>query len=66
MAQARQLLPQLGQLRLGLLELRGVLDTRRLGVELLGGGVDCRPVPPTGPVRTNLTVTEPDGTTTIS
>lgn len=33
-------------------------------LELLTGGVDCRPVPPAGPVRVNLTLTEPDGTTT--
>lgn len=33
-------------------------------LELLSGGVDCRPVPPAGPVRVNLTLTEPDGTTT--
>ncbi|GAB2880176.1 1-phosphofructokinase family hexose kinase [Nocardioides pacificus] len=33
-------------------------------IELLGVGVDCRPEEPTGPVRVNLTITEPDGTTT--
>lgn len=27
-------------------------------------GVPCLPVPPTGPMRVNLTITEPDGTTT--
>jgi 1-phosphofructokinase len=27
-------------------------------------GVEVRPVPPTGPMRINLTITEPDGTTT--
>ena len=27
-------------------------------------GIACRPVAPTGPVRVNLTLTEPDGTTT--
>jgi 1-phosphofructokinase len=33
-------------------------------IELLGAGVDCRPVRPAGGVRVNLTITEPDGTTT--
>src|SRR3954451_14571124 len=33
-------------------------------VELLRDGVDCRPERPAGDVRVNLTLTEPDGTTT--
>lgn len=33
-------------------------------LELLTAGVDCRPEPPAGPVRVNVTITEPDGTTT--
>jgi 1-phosphofructokinase len=33
-------------------------------LELLRDGVDCRPEPPAGPVRVNLTISEPDGTTT--
>jgi 1-phosphofructokinase len=33
-------------------------------LELLGAGIDCRPVQPAGGVRVNLTITEPDGTTT--
>lgn len=33
-------------------------------LELLRDGVDCRPEQPTGEVRVNLTITEPDGTTT--
>lgn len=33
-------------------------------LELLRDGVDCRPERPVGPVRVNLTITEPDGTTT--
>jgi 1-phosphofructokinase len=33
-------------------------------LELLAAGIDCRPEPPAGDVRTNLTITEPDGTTT--
>lgn len=33
-------------------------------LELLGAGIDCRPVRPAGDVRVNLTITEPDGTTT--
>lgn len=32
--------------------------------ELLAAGIDCRPVPPAGEIRVNLTITEPDGTTT--
>ncbi|WP_454083972.1 1-phosphofructokinase family hexose kinase [Georgenia sp. Marseille-Q6866] len=32
--------------------------------ELRAAGVDCRPQPPAGDVRVNLTLTEPDGTTT--
>lgn len=32
--------------------------------ELVADGVPCRPVAPAGPVRVNLTLTEPDGTTT--
>ncbi|GAB4008202.1 1-phosphofructokinase family hexose kinase [Nocardioides ultimimeridianus] len=32
--------------------------------ELGGLGVECRPVRPAGPLRINLTLTEPDGTTT--
>ena len=32
--------------------------------ELLAAGIDCRPEPPAGPVRLNVTITEPDGTTT--
>jgi 1-phosphofructokinase len=33
-------------------------------LELLAAGIDCRPTPPAGPVRVNITVSEPDGTTT--
>ena len=33
-------------------------------LELLGAGIDCRPVRPAGDVRVNVTITEPDGTTT--
>ena len=33
-------------------------------VELLRDGIDCRPEQPAGAVRVNLTLTEPDGTTT--
>lgn len=33
-------------------------------LELLRDGIDCRPERPAGPVRVNLTITEPDGTTT--
>jgi len=33
-------------------------------LELIHDGIDCRPEQPTGPVRVNLTITEPDGTTT--
>jgi 1-phosphofructokinase len=33
-------------------------------LELLRDGVDCRPERPPGPVRVNITITEPDGTTT--
>ena len=33
-------------------------------VELLRDGIDCRPERPAGDVRVNLTLTEPDGTTT--
>ncbi len=33
-------------------------------LELLRDGIDCRPELPVGPVRVNLTITEPDGTTT--
>ena len=33
-------------------------------VELLRDGIDCRPEKPAGAVRVNLTLTEPDGTTT--
>jgi len=32
--------------------------------ELQHHGIACRPVLPTGPIRVNLTLTEPDGTTT--
>ena len=32
--------------------------------ELLSAGIDCRPSRPAGEVRVNLTITEPDGTTT--
>jgi 1-phosphofructokinase len=32
--------------------------------ELGAAGVDCRPVLPAGPLRINLTISEPDGTTT--
>lgn len=32
--------------------------------ELLRDGIDCRPEPPEGDVRMNVTLTEPDGTTT--
>ncbi|WP_324649845.1 hexose kinase [Georgenia sp. H159] len=32
--------------------------------ELRAAGIDTRPQRPAGPVRTNLTITEPDGTTT--
>ena len=33
-------------------------------IELLSAGIDCRPVRPAGPVRMNITIAEPDGTTT--
>jgi 1-phosphofructokinase len=33
-------------------------------IELEQHGIPCRPVAPTGPIRVNLTLTEPDGTTT--
>jgi 1-phosphofructokinase len=33
-------------------------------VGLLRDGIDCRPITPTGPIRGNITITEPDGTTT--
>ena len=33
-------------------------------LELLRDGIDCRPERPVGPVRVNLTITEPGGTTT--
>ena len=33
-------------------------------IELLSAGVDCRAIRPAGDVRVNLTITEPDGTTT--
>jgi 1-phosphofructokinase len=33
-------------------------------LDLLRDGIDCRPEPPAGDVRVNLTLTEPDGTTT--
>lgn len=32
--------------------------------ELLAAGIDCRPVATRGPLRVNITVSEPDGTTT--
>ena len=51
---------------------RGRADDRRAPrlkddpfvVELLRDGIDCRPEQPAGAVRVNLTLTEPDGTTT--
>lgn len=33
-------------------------------LELLGAGIDCRPVPNEGALRVNITISEPDGTTT--
>ncbi len=33
-------------------------------LELLAAGIDCRPVPHEGDLRVNVTITEPDGTTT--
>ena len=33
-------------------------------IELLAAGIDCRTVRPAGDVRVNITITEPDGTTT--
>ncbi|MBZ5741063.1 1-phosphofructokinase family hexose kinase [Nocardioides mangrovi] len=33
-------------------------------IELLAAGIDCRPVPHDGTLRVNITITEPDGTTT--
>jgi 1-phosphofructokinase len=32
--------------------------------ELLAAGIDCRPVPTSGALRVNITISEPDGTTT--
>ena len=32
--------------------------------ELLAAGIDCRPVPTDGALRVNITISEPDGTTT--
>ena len=33
-------------------------------LELLASGIDCRPVPHPGDLRVNITISEPDGTTT--
>jgi 1-phosphofructokinase len=33
-------------------------------LELLAAGIDCRPVPTEGTLRVNITISEPDGTTT--
>ena len=33
-------------------------------IELLAAGIDCRPVAHEGDLRVNITITEPDGTTT--
>jgi len=33
-------------------------------LELLAAGIDCRPVPNQGDLRVNITISEPDGTTT--
>ena len=33
-------------------------------LELLAAGIDCRPVPNDGTLRVNITISEPDGTTT--
>jgi 1-phosphofructokinase len=33
-------------------------------IELLAAGIDCRPVPTNAELRVNITITEPDGTTT--
>ncbi|WP_182526246.1 1-phosphofructokinase family hexose kinase [Nocardioides dongkuii] len=33
-------------------------------LELLSAGIDCRPVPTDGVLRVNITISEPDGTTT--
>jgi 1-phosphofructokinase len=33
-------------------------------LELLRAGIDCRPEKPAGPIRSNVTITEADGTTT--
>jgi 1-phosphofructokinase len=33
-------------------------------LELLAAGIDCRPIPHAGDLRVNITITEPDGTTT--
>ena len=33
-------------------------------LELLAAGIDCRPVPTEGMLRVNITISEPDGTTT--
>jgi 1-phosphofructokinase len=33
-------------------------------LELLAAGIDCRPVPHEGALRVNITISEPDGTTT--
>ena len=40
------------------------LDADPFVTELRAAGIDCRPQPPAGDVRVNLTLTEPDGTTT--
>jgi len=40
------------------------LDDDAFVVGLLRDGIDCRPITPTGPIRGNITITEPDGTTT--
>src|SRR4029079_16244398 len=32
--------------------------------DLVRAVIDCRPITPTGPIRGNITITEPDGTTT--
>lgn len=41
-----------------------VADDDPFLADLAATGVPCRPVPPSGPMRVNITITEPDGTTT--
>ena len=62
--QGREHLPRLCRRRLPSIAVLPAAKDDPFVLELLAAGIDCRPVQHAGDLRVNITITEPDGTTT--